>query len=168
VYVATAATPSLDEYSWSTLFGPLETPTEPQTTGWPRLPPIPGRTVEDLAKTAWHVVEVHSDGLVLRDGPGDRWSEETFWMQGCTPGRSYGIRFEDKEFEFAKVLTVRKAICSRQASPIAGETIITRSFNFTKAADDRKVENLVMIRNRGLARLYTDKWEARQTHSQRS
>lgn len=41
------------------------------------------RHVEDLAVTTWWLVEVRSNGIVLRDGPSeDRWPEETFWTPG--------------------------------------------------------------------------------------
>jgi phosphatidylserine/phosphatidylglycerophosphate/cardiolipin synthase-like enzyme len=38
---------------------------------------------------------------------------------------------------------------------IDGETVITGSFNFTKQAEERNAENLVVIRDRKLAKLYT-------------
>lgn len=40
--------------------------------------------------------------------------------------------------------------------------VITGSFNFTKAAEERNSENLLIITDPGLARLYRDNWLARR------
>ena len=45
-------------------------------------------------------------------------------------------------------------------SGIDGETVLTGSFNFTKAAQDRNAENLMIIRDPSLAAQYTKNWEA--------
>ena len=66
--------------------------------------PFPARIVEDLAVTAWRLVEVRPDGIVLRDGPPDRWAEETLWVAGVTPGRTYAIRWEGGDYEFRSQL----------------------------------------------------------------
>jgi hypothetical protein len=63
------------------------------------------RHVEDLAVTTWRLVEVRGNGIVLRDGPSDdRWSEETLWAPGVTPGRTYAILWEGREYEFRSQL----------------------------------------------------------------
>jgi phosphatidylserine/phosphatidylglycerophosphate/cardiolipin synthase-like enzyme len=49
---------------------------------------------------------------------------------------------------------------------IDGETIITGSFNFTKAAQEKNAENLLLIRYQALAAQYTQRWEAHRQHSQ--
>ena len=49
---------------------------------------------------------------------------------------------------------------------IDGETIITGSFNFTKAAQENNAENLLIIRDPALAVQYTQNWEAHRQHSQ--
>ena len=41
---------------------------------------------------------------------------------------------------------------------IDGETVITGSFNFTKAAETHNAENVLMIHDPGLAKKYTDNW----------
>ena len=46
------------------------------------------------------------------------------------------------------------------------ETVITGSFNFTRAAEEKNAENLLIIRERGIARQYLDNWERHRAHSQ--
>ena len=47
------------------------------------------------------------------------------------------------------------------------ETVITGSFNFTKAAEERNAENLLIIRNKDLAKIYLTNWEKHKEHSER-
>jgi phosphatidylserine/phosphatidylglycerophosphate/cardiolipin synthase-like enzyme len=49
---------------------------------------------------------------------------------------------------------------------IDGETLITGSFNFTKAAQAKNAENLLIIRDPALAAQYTQNWQAHAQHSQ--
>ena len=49
---------------------------------------------------------------------------------------------------------------------IDGETVITGSFNFTKAAEENNAENLLVIRDRNLAALYTKNWQEHANHSE--
>ena len=44
---------------------------------------------------------------------------------------------------------------------IDGETVITGSFNFTSAADEKNAENLLIIRDKALAQRYTENWYGR-------
>jgi phosphatidylserine/phosphatidylglycerophosphate/cardiolipin synthase-like enzyme len=44
--------------------------------------------------------------------------------------------------------------------------VITGSFNFTKAAEENNAENLLIIRNRKLAKRYTENWQEREKHSE--
>ena len=85
---------TMDDLSWSPPFSGI--PTYAQTSRMAPLAhreplPCPGRSrlVEGLVATTWKLVETRPEGLVLRDGSGDRWSEETLWIAGSTPGRSY-------------------------------------------------------------------------------
>ena len=48
---------------------------------------------------------------------------------------------------------------------IDGETVITESFNFTKAAQENNAENLLIIRDPALAAQYTQNWQAHAQHS---
>ena len=49
---------------------------------------------------------------------------------------------------------------------IDGQTVITGSFNFTKAAEENNAENLLVIRDKALADKYTANWNAHAEHSE--
>ncbi len=49
---------------------------------------------------------------------------------------------------------------------IDGERIITGSFNFTKAAQDRNAENLMVISDQNLSQQYSENWQERASHSE--
>jgi phosphatidylserine/phosphatidylglycerophosphate/cardiolipin synthase-like enzyme len=58
------------------------------------------------------------------------------------------------------------AIAHNKVMVIDGETILTGSFNFTKAAQEKNAENLLIIRDRALADQYTQNWQAHAQHSE--
>jgi phosphatidylserine/phosphatidylglycerophosphate/cardiolipin synthase-like enzyme len=58
------------------------------------------------------------------------------------------------------------AIAHNKIIVIDGETVLTGSFNFTKAAQEKNAENLLMIRDPTLAAQYTTNWEVHRQHSQ--
>ncbi|MGD0169145.1 MAG: phospholipase D-like domain-containing protein [Smithella sp.] len=47
------------------------------------------------------------------------------------------------------------------------ETVITGSFNFTKAAEENNAENLLIIRNKKLAEIYIDNWYKCKDYSEK-
>ena len=47
---------------------------------------------------------------------------------------------------------------------IDGETVITGSFNFTKAAKKKNAENLLIIHDRNLAEKYVKNWQEHAQH----
>jgi phosphatidylserine/phosphatidylglycerophosphate/cardiolipin synthase-like enzyme len=47
------------------------------------------------------------------------------------------------------------------------ETVITGSFNFTKAAEEKNAENLLILKDKGLAAVYIDNWVKHKKHSER-
>ena len=49
---------------------------------------------------------------------------------------------------------------------IDGETVITGSFNFTKAAQEQNAENVLIVRDQVLAGRYAQNWQAHAQHSQ--
>jgi phosphatidylserine/phosphatidylglycerophosphate/cardiolipin synthase-like enzyme len=49
---------------------------------------------------------------------------------------------------------------------IDGETVITGSFNFTKAAEENNAENLLIIHDKKLAERYTKNWQEHERHSE--
>jgi phosphatidylserine/phosphatidylglycerophosphate/cardiolipin synthase-like enzyme len=49
---------------------------------------------------------------------------------------------------------------------IDGKIVITGSFNFTKAAEDKNAENLLIIRDKILAEEYIKNWQDHEAHSE--
>ena len=46
------------------------------------------------------------------------------------------------------------------------ETVITGSFNFTKAAEEKNAENLLILKNKELAAIYINNWNKHKDHSE--
>ena len=59
----------------------------------------------------------------------------------------------------SSVLTVHHKV-------IDGETVITGSFNFTKAAEENNAENLLVIHDKKMAERYTENWKEHEGHSE--
>ena len=57
------------------------------------------------------------------------------------------------------------AIAHNKVMVIDEETVITGSFNFTKAAEEKNAENLLILKNRDLAKQYNDNWHKHKRHS---
>jgi phosphatidylserine/phosphatidylglycerophosphate/cardiolipin synthase-like enzyme len=57
------------------------------------------------------------------------------------------------------------SIAHNKVMVIDGETVITGSFNFTKAAEEHNAENLLVLHDAGLARIYTQNWQSHSAHS---
>lgn len=60
----------------------------------------------------------------------------------------------------------KHAIAHNKIMIIDGATVITGSFNFTKAAEERNAENLLIMRSKDLAKLYMDNWAKHREHSE--
>jgi phosphatidylserine/phosphatidylglycerophosphate/cardiolipin synthase-like enzyme len=60
----------------------------------------------------------------------------------------------------------KHAIAHNKVMVIDWETVITGSFNFTKAAEEKNAENLLIIRNKELAKMYLDNWMKHREHSE--
>jgi len=58
------------------------------------------------------------------------------------------------------------AIAHNKVMVIDGETVITGSFNFTKAAESHNAENLLIMRDKELAARYTANWNVHDAHSE--
>jgi len=58
------------------------------------------------------------------------------------------------------------AIAHNKVMIIDGETVITGSFNFTKAAEENNAENLLVIRDKKLAEQYKENWQKHEKHSE--
>ena len=58
------------------------------------------------------------------------------------------------------------AIAHNKVMIIDGNTVITGSFNFTKAAESKNAENLLIIKSEELAKLYIENWKNHKAHSE--
>jgi len=58
------------------------------------------------------------------------------------------------------------AIAHNKVMVIGGETVITGSFNFTRAAEEKNAENLLVIRDKALAAKYLKNWQEHAQHSE--
>jgi phosphatidylserine/phosphatidylglycerophosphate/cardiolipin synthase-like enzyme len=61
----------------------------------------------------------------------------------------------------------KHAIAHNKIMILDKETVITGSFNFTKAAEEKNAENLLIIKSKELAKIYTDNWNEHKKHSYR-
>jgi phosphatidylserine/phosphatidylglycerophosphate/cardiolipin synthase-like enzyme len=57
------------------------------------------------------------------------------------------------------------AIAHNKVMIIDNDVVVTGSFNFTKAAEERNAENLLIIRSKELAARYVNNWWIHQRHS---
>jgi phosphatidylserine/phosphatidylglycerophosphate/cardiolipin synthase-like enzyme len=64
-------------------------------------------------------------------------------------------------------IDARHAIAHNKVMIVDGQTVITGSFNFTKAAEEQNAENLLVIRDAALAERYAANWKAHLDHSER-
>ena len=60
----------------------------------------------------------------------------------------------------------KHAIAHNKIMIIDKTTVITGSFNFTKAAENSNAENLLIIKSKELANLYIDSWMKHREHSE--
>lgn len=67
----------------------------------------------------------------------------------------------------ATYIDARHGIAHNKVMVIDGQTVLTGSFNFTKAAEEKNAENLLVIIDAALAAKYVKNWQAHLTHSQR-
>ncbi len=60
----------------------------------------------------------------------------------------------------------RHAIAHNKIMILDKKTVITGSFNFTKAAEEKNAENLQVIKNKEIASIYLDNWGKHREHSE--
>jgi phosphatidylserine/phosphatidylglycerophosphate/cardiolipin synthase-like enzyme len=60
----------------------------------------------------------------------------------------------------------KHAIAHNKIMIIDRAKVITGSFNFTKAAEEKNAENLLIISSKELARLYLENWQNHKEHSE--
>ena len=63
-------------------------------------------------------------------------------------------------------IDAQHAIAHNKVMIIDGETVITGSFNFTKAAEENNAENLLVIHDKKLAERYIKNWQEHERHSE--
>lgn len=63
-------------------------------------------------------------------------------------------------------IDARHAIAHNKIMIIDKTMVITGSFNFTKAAEEKNAENMLIISSAELARLYLDNWQNHKEHSE--
>ena len=63
-------------------------------------------------------------------------------------------------------IDAQHAIAHNKVMVIDGLTVITGSFNFTKAAEDNNAENLLLIQDTQMAVKYAKNWEVHWQHSE--
>lgn len=63
-------------------------------------------------------------------------------------------------------IDAQHAIAHNKVMVIDGETVITGSFNFTKAAEESNAENLLVIRDKKVAERYIKNWQEHAKHSE--
>ena len=63
-------------------------------------------------------------------------------------------------------IDAKHAIAHNKIMVIDGKTVLTGSFNFTKAAEMNNAENLLVIQDAALAAKYTANWQSHLKHSE--
>jgi len=64
-------------------------------------------------------------------------------------------------------IDARHAIAHNKVMIIDRKTVITGSFNFTKAAEEKNAENLLIIQSQELAGKYIENWYTHKEHSEK-
>lgn len=65
------------------------------------------------------------------------------------------------------LIDAKHSIAHNKIIIVDGETVITESFNFTKAAEEHNAENLLILKDEALAKRYTENWKKHEGHSER-
>jgi len=66
----------------------------------------------------------------------------------------------------AVLVDEKHAIAHNKVMVLDSEIVITGSFNFTKAAQEKNAENLLVIRDKAMAEKYLENWSAHAKHSE--
>jgi phosphatidylserine/phosphatidylglycerophosphate/cardiolipin synthase-like enzyme len=68
--------------------------------------------------------------------------------------------------EIPTLIDSQHAIAHNKIIVVDDYLVLTGSFNFTKAAEEKNAENLLVINDPSLAKRYLDNWHAHEAHSQ--
>jgi len=94
---------------------------------------------------------VRIEAILDKSQKKERYTAATFLYNACIP-----VMIDDKH-----------AIAHNKIIIIDRQTVITGSFNFTKAAEEKNAENLLVIKgNRELAGKYLDNYRVHYSHSE--
>jgi len=63
-------------------------------------------------------------------------------------------------------IDTKHSIAHNKVMIIDGATVLTGSFNFTNAAEDKNAENLLVVRDKAIAKKYRRNWNDHQKHSE--
>ena len=107
------------------------------------------------ASIAKALIEAHKRGIKVqaildKSQRSERYSSATFLANSGIP------TFIDGEH----------AIAHNKIMVIDGTTVVTGSYNFTRAAEERNAENLLIVKSKDLAALYVKNWQLHREHSE--
>ncbi|MFZ3136229.1 MAG: phospholipase D family protein [Thermodesulfovibrionales bacterium] len=109
-------------------------------------------TSKEIAKALIdaHKRGIHTEIILDKSNKSQKYSAADFTFNMGIP------TFIDAEHQIAhnKIMIIDK------------ETVITGSFNFTKAAEEKNAENLLILKSKELAKQYIDNWNRHKSHSQ--
>lgn len=71
-----------------------------------------------------------------------------------------------KNLNIPVFIDAKHAIAHNKIIIIDRQTVITGSYNFTKAAEEKNAENLLIIRSQEFARTYIKNWQQHREHSE--
>jgi phosphatidylserine/phosphatidylglycerophosphate/cardiolipin synthase-like enzyme len=97
-----------------------------------------------------HQRGVHVEAILDRSQKSEKYSSADFVVHTGIP----------------TMIDAKHAIAHNKVIIIDGGIVITGSFNFTKAAEERNAENLLVIRDRQIAEKYTANWQLHAAHSE--
>lgn len=63
-------------------------------------------------------------------------------------------------------IDTKHSIAHNKVMIIDGVTVLTGSFNFTNAAEDKNAENLLVVRDKTIAKKYRSNWNNHNNHSE--
>jgi phosphatidylserine/phosphatidylglycerophosphate/cardiolipin synthase-like enzyme len=92
---------------------------------------------------------VQVEAILDKSNNTDKYSAATFLLHASIP----------------TYIDAEHAIAHNKVIIVDDHTVITGSFNFSRAAEERNAENLLVLRDRALAARYLENWHAHKSHS---
>jgi phosphatidylserine/phosphatidylglycerophosphate/cardiolipin synthase-like enzyme len=80
--------------------------------------------------------------------------------------KKYGAGDFTAHMGVATYIDSRHAIAHNKIMIIDKEIVITGSFNFTRAAEEKNAENILIISSKELAKYFLDNWQEHKGHSE--